>query len=378
MDRFSITEDDLNTVGLIYEAASAPERWREVLTRLADQLDAGAGVLAVSDHRYNEANVAFTSDRYTKEDIREYQEWGYKYDRLDAVLSAPAGEILTDEDTFPNRDEFWSSPHIQWRLKKYDLPRAWGANLNDGEGWRDAVLFQCSEKVWPPELGATSRFRMFHPHIARAARIGRLRSIIEARYQRFMSALDMLNVGVVLLYSDSGIAFANAESRRIAEARGAMQLRSDGIRVFDETCRAEFASAISRAIAASRFQSASSDNTAYRLGCADGLAPCLAEVLPIRDSDLVGGALVFVIDPENESTFSVAGLGALYSLSDSEVSVCDLVLKGLSNRQIAEDRGVSSETVKSQVSNIFLKTRRQSRLELMRLVVKINPPLKSE
>jgi DNA-binding NarL/FixJ family response regulator len=93
---------------------------------------------------------------------------------------------------------------------------------------------------------------------------------------------------------------------------------------------------------------------------------------------LVGGALVFVIDPENQATFSVAGLGALYSLSDSEVSVCDLVLKGLSNRQIAEERGVSSETVKSQVSSIFLKTRRESRLDLMRLVVKINPPLKSE
>jgi len=54
-----------------------------------------------------------------------------------------------------------------------------------------------------------------------------------------------------------------------------------------------------------------------------------------------------------------------YQLTKAEKNICRLILKGLSNQEIAELTHTSLKTVKTHVSNIFAKCQVQSRTELI-------------
>ena len=114
-----------------------------------------------------------------------------------------------------------------------------------------------------------------------------------------------------------------------------------------------------------------------------GRAPLMAEVSPVSaivdeiDSNLKS-ALIMLIDPENRKLLDIRRLSQLYKLSMAEAAVGQLVLDGLSNPQIAMQRGTLTETVKSQISNIFSKTGVDSRTGLVCLAARLMPPKELE
>lgn len=58
-----------------------------------------------------------------------------------------------------------------------------------------------------------------------------------------------------------------------------------------------------------------------------------------------------------------------YGITRKEMDVLCLILQGCSNGEIAEARGISQNTVKSQVADIFGKTGVKSRTQLFRLLM---------
>jgi DNA-binding NarL/FixJ family response regulator len=54
------------------------------------------------------------------------------------------------------------------------------------------------------------------------------------------------------------------------------------------------------------------------------------------------------------------------SLSDRELEILDLVARGLTNEQIAQELEISKRTVDNHVSNIIKKTKTKNRVELVR------------
>ena len=369
------TLHDFETVGLIYEAALSPERWPEVLDRLVTSFGAGGGIIALLDSRFPEAAVTSNSSIYTEEDLREYQLEILPHDRVDIVLDAPAGRIVTDEDVWPNREDFYNSPVVQWRERRFGLPHAWGCNLNNGEGWKDAVLFQCGVNPWPVPSSTIAKFQLFFPHIARSLRLSRLRAIVEAKYRRLLGMLDIIEVGVVLVGNDSQILLCNDEAKRIAEEQGVYSLGRGHMTAHHASEDVRLQELIRCAILES-VDAVNSEKNTCTLRSRDGTAKCLIDVLPFRDGEQIRGAFIFCMDPGRRTSFKVDGIEDLYELTPAETDVCRLIAEGLTNSEIAESRGVKPETVKDQVATVFSKTGRRNRLDLLRLLVKINPPVK--
>jgi len=69
------------------------------------------------------------------------------------------------------------------------------------------------------------------------------------------------------------------------------------------------------------------------------------------------------------------GLQALYDLTATEIVVLELLVAGKSNHDIADIRGVSPETVKTQTRSVFAKLAVRNRAELVRRVLAINLPI---
>jgi DNA-binding CsgD family transcriptional regulator len=104
------------------------------------------------------------------------------------------------------------------------------------------------------------------------------------------------------------------------------------------------------------------------------------EISPLRDitrelDDFLNGALVTIIDPEEQTNINTDGLKELYGLTDSESIVADMAVSGRTNQSIADERGVSPETVKKQLESILIKTNSTNRTALVRRVLSVNLPV---
>ena len=109
-------------------------------------------------------------------------------------------------------------------------------------------------------------------------------------------------------------------------------------------------------------------------------AQFLLDVAPLKDSrqELDGpaeGALITLIDPERVPEIKMDRFIALYGLTRAEAEVCALVVDGRSLDEIAETRNTTPVTVKNQVAALLSKTGVARRSELIRLVIRIFPPV---
>ena len=106
----------------------------------------------------------------------------------------------------------------------------------------------------------------------------------------------------------------------------------------------------------------------------------LVEVAPLGDRAGevgfgVAGALVTLIDPERAPALDISRFARLQGLTEAEADVCAGMVAGLTGAAIAERRSTSLETVKCQISSVLSKAGVRRRSELIRLVVRTQPPI---
>ena len=112
-----------------------------------------------------------------------------------------------------------------------------------------------------------------------------------------------------------------------------------------------------------------------------GRTPYLVVISPVRDSNAeleshFSGSLVYIIDPDQTAELSIDGLSQIFRFSGAETRVCEALIHGGTVKIIAEQRGVSPETVRSQVRAIYSKAGVSSRTDLIRLALLVNPPIR--
>jgi DNA-binding CsgD family transcriptional regulator len=111
-----------------------------------------------------------------------------------------------------------------------------------------------------------------------------------------------------------------------------------------------------------------------------GRAAFLLEVAPLTDAgkeigDSFTGCIVYMIDPSRPPRVSTDGMQQVFGLSDVEAAVCRLLIDGRTNAEIADIRGVSTETIKSQLKSLMNKTGVDGRVPLVRLALSVNLPI---
>lgn len=108
--------------------------------------------------------------------------------------------------------------------------------------------------------------------------------------------------------------------------------------------------------------------------------PLLIEVTALRDSanelgDTVHGVSVLLIDPSMTAGIRIDRVAHWARLTKAEAEVCCFLVDGLTNGDIADQRGTSIETVKHQVSSVLEKCKAGNRTELVRIALQTSPPI---
>ena len=85
--------------------------------------------------------------------------------------------------------------------------------------------------------------------------------------------------------------------------------------------------------------------------------------------------MMFVIDPMHTDVVSTKGMQVLYNLTGTESDTCRLIVDGLGTDDIADERNLTRETVRTYVKRILEKTGTKNRAQLVRLALTVNLPI---
>ena len=296
------------------------------------------------------------------------------------LATTPAHKLLRDCDVWGDMALIEDRPDYRFLREMVGAKRRAGVRLSSNKGWMDLLALQF-DRDWPeisPALQEQLNFIL--PHMAKVVEINRQFSILRERYRAVLSALDHVRIGTCVLSAKGNVVVSNVEARRIFDLDDGIGIsRAGRLTGFAPATSEQLAQHIT-AIAATACGEGQEHEAVVFAERRSGGRPFMIEIAPLRDS--VGevdrgleGAIVFIVDPENQQAVSTRRLALLFALTEAEGDVCSAMVGGHSAAEIAEQRGVTEETVKSQVKAVYAKTGVRRRADLVRLALAVDPPI---
>lgn len=372
----------LETLGALYATAFGIEHWPRALDGVAELIGGNGALLFVHDPRPAELQIAATSSRYKALHVEQYLRSLAKDDELRwvRVLDQVAPRTIQgDADIWPDRETYDAMPSVRF-LRELNLYHRVAVRPCAHGGWKDSLTVLFDDRRGGIRPIESRRLSLLVPHLARAIETQRPFRLLQRRFGGVLAVLDRLGIGVVVLQERGEIVLANEEAARILEAKDGLR-RSPGERVAagDEETDARLRAAVLGASRAAQLEQPAEGIT-LEIPRRSGGEAYLVDVVPLRDyGDEMGaafsGVLLLLIDPDHREMVSTQGLAKTYGLSPMETVVCRMLAQGLTLQEIADTRGVSFDTVKTQVRAVYAKTQTRSRGELVRRAMSIVPPL---
>jgi DNA-binding CsgD family transcriptional regulator len=366
----------------IYDASVNPERWIGVLATIAASFGSSKGLLftpflapqhggLIFPVGIDEAALQLWASSYIDQDI-----WAQ---RSHALGLWRTGEVMRDHEVLP-REEFLASPFYREFLSTIGIGRACIGVVFEGTPglpataisiFRDAheAAFNRADAQW---------MKLLVSHVSRG--LGLMRRLDTAKLQitSLLASFDRLNFGVVLLNERMQVLHLN-------QAGHAVISRSDGIFISANRQLESYPSA-------RRLQTLSGWLTTLRdapvleqghflEGCrvvrTEGKRHYSIQCAAVSAASgwTAGNEavryVVFVIDPSALQLPSVARLVEIFGLTRAQARVAREFSIGGSYKEVARRLGVSVETVRSHIKDIYPKTRVNRQADLVRLILSL-------
>lgn len=384
MSSYELGEFESQLISRIYEAALAPELWEDLLQVICNASGAYQCTMFFYDAQCRARNFAVAVkakdgalDKYLNDFIDiEAADFHQQLRQLQE------GQVVTPKDliklTGKSYDEIVGAEYMETFLPKLDF-QAGIILLHDnmmcsGLGVRTVK--------GSPDLDAqgVDFLRRIAPHMVQAMKIHNHISKLTQTSLAIQEVLKRINQGVFLLDSNLRVIFSNAEAARILESCSSLEIGRQG-RLFlqqeneNQRLQSVFASLISPN---RRFSRSTRKAIHLASGARDDSHPLKLTISRVDadvDTELHKEGIViavFVSDPDRPSQISDQYMQQAYALTATECSIMKALLKNKNIGDIAEMRGTTLETARSQLKVIMQKTGTHSQAELSRLLLALD------
>jgi DNA-binding CsgD family transcriptional regulator len=379
-----LTADQARLLPRIYDAATSETFWQAALDAVAEACGAKSAVLFALDDVGIPFSVQRSSSLFAEDDLEFYLQnlMTYEQEGWEHLRSKPVRSLILDQTVWPDVDDLKRRPDYDWLRGKAGVARRSAARLNESTGWSDSITLQfCASTDRVPDT-LVRQAEAVLPHLAKVVELNRSFSILRTRFEGTLSALDHLKVGVCVTSRKGDVLVANAEADRIFSLRDGLLLGKDQLlrcSSNEETSRLRAAIIDATKTVEGLGGTIQSLITLPRRGARH---PLLVEIAPLSDPSgelytSLAGAIVFIVDPERPGPCSAEGIIRCFGLTSAEAETCRFLIEGLTDSAIADSRAVSMETTKSQIKSIYRKTGTTRRTDLIRLALKITPPIEA-
>lgn len=373
-------------LGLIYDTPVNPGSWRKALDATASAIDAKAIALVIRGKKAAAKDLTMMSSVYL-EFSRTPAGWYYGacLSRLqnkdwDFLKKQPPHQPISDLKTGFSSEALDSRKDYAFLRKRTGVSRRLGVRLNADSIWFDAMSIGFDQRHKEIPYSPIERSRALLPHLTKALEIGRVFALLKSRYKAVLSALDRVQAGIAIALPDGQIIVKNTEAERILGLKDGIALASDGRIVTRDPDVTQNIRAHIHEVSTTAQGQANLHESLLALNRPSGLTPLLLDIGPVSDSKSelergLDGALVTIIDPERIPYLRLDRFTALYGLTQAETEVCRWIADGASIAEIADRRNTSPTTAKNQVSSVLSKTGAGNRIELIRLILRVLPPV---
>jgi len=350
-------------VSLIYEAAADASLWQVFLDAFAEAVGGRRAALLLSaGHGHGAAPFHWST--WLDEDVRLRTDRCIAEDLYRTVGEGqPEGAIWTiDLEQSTTYPEFHAPRDVRYGtagvfLRTPDAP--------------SMIVAVRGEQDGPFGERASATLRPLMPHLRRAALLQREVTSLRARLAAFTSYLDRSPLPFLLTDARGRVLYANAAAQQIASGRDGITITSGQLSVMSPRNRAAFGKAIEEAatgrgrpLCRIEVERPTPDKAPYRL---------LLMPVPAAAGLYQPTAAVLIIDTEARPELDHEVLSELFFLTPAEARVTAKLGVGRSADEIAEEIGVSLETVRTHIRRVLSKTGTGRQGELISLVLRTAP-----
>jgi DNA-binding CsgD family transcriptional regulator len=361
-------------VDRIYAAAVDAERWQDFLAGLSEAFGGAAAGLAlelvdsVHPARYHRVNLSGELDLVYQRHFLRGLPWG---DSDAAVCSdhfARMGEVCSEEEV-ANSDLY-----REWMQPQGLAPEAPVRHDIAVEAGRPVAAIALYRRVGgrafsDDDLRGADQLV---PHLARAFRCYRRFGGARHERQALAEVMNRLPVGVMLLDRDRRPVVSNRSANRIIALDDGLSLTDGSFRAANRRDHAVLCGLLDEAIAKTG-NGTSCDRvmTAAR--------PSGRRAFPIIVAPLLEGepgaaaedavASILIGDPDEGQSITPEIFRSGYDLTPAEAELVKLLADGYSLEDAAQQRGVTLNTVRTQLKRVFAKTDTNRQGDLIRLVL---------
>jgi DNA-binding CsgD family transcriptional regulator len=354
---------------LIAQASLDPQIWPEALAALALATGSSTGQLVGMDERGRITTHWLTG--VPEVERRGIEEFGLSDPQVNPRrrigMNAPPMQLVADQDHV-DADMRRRHPIYAEVFDRLDLAHNCQVVLLR----HDDILLRASvtrTRAEGPLTAADFRsFAALAPHLQAAARLQLV--LDSARNEALLESLDAIAAPAFLLDDRGLLLAATGAAEALAAAGEVVRVRGREIQAAVDQDQPLLEHAILSALAQLRGELAAA-NDVLRLRSAAGGAGVAFEVqaLPARRPGMIRGAAVIMVararwdsgaactQPPSDIRLDLAGVRRAFGLTMAEAEIAEAVANGLTSNEIAGRRGVSPETVHSQVKAVLAKTR---------------------
>ena len=353
---------DDNLIDQIYECSFVPERWADVLDRLAQIIDAPGGALFILGHG---TELWTSSEKLRKGCERVVSEgWLSRGNFMARIFSTPRAGFITEGDAFTAEE-----------LEEEPLWRDWFRPSGFGWGAGTVIQIPTGENIWlslnrffkrgPVEPDLIAKLDALRPHLARSLLMAARLQLERARAAS--ETLAALGLPALVLNEQGRVLAAN---HLIEATTDLVSWRAhDRVALRDRSADALFRKAIAsvdRAEAGVRsFPVRGADETLM-----------VGHVVPVRLSArdiFFRSVAVFALTPvAAPQAPPVELVQSLFDLTAAEARVARNLAVGQSADDMASDGGVSINTVRTHIRRVLEKTGCGRQAEVVTLLNRVS------
>lgn len=352
----------------IYEAAIVPELWPDALAGIANAGDAEGAVLFT----VGRVGMRWSASRDVRETMRRFVDegWSQKNTRVAGVIErglVGAPRFVTETD-YLRPGQFEHDPLVQELMVPTGFGWAAGTLVALPDGDIITISVEKNYARGPIEGDGLTRLNRIRPHIARAAMFGarialeQMRSAVEIIGALGLAAAAVTRAGKVLVANR-----AFEDETELWSLRG-----NDRVVIPDLRSNRLLYEALDRIETAGGQRS-------IPLRGEDKAISAIMQTLPVRkrahDYFQRAQALLVVNRPTGSMAVDPAMVQAIFDLTAAEAGIATRLLSGNSVADIARDKGVSLNTIRSQLKSAMMKTGCYRQVDLVRLLGSLFPNL---
>jgi DNA-binding CsgD family transcriptional regulator len=218
--------------------------------------------------------------------------------------------------------------------------------------------------------GVLNRLQVLMPHLQSALGLHRRLSQQSQDVWHRESALDRIEVGVVLLDKRQRTILANRRARELLGSNSHVKLRRDGL----VSAAGELSRRIQRLVAEAVQSRARADATLWLRVERPGSTPLLLRAVPIAGNEVLDAssraAVALFVDTVGEAKLDHGLLRAWFGFSAREAELAALLAAGKDLASAARAMKIGHETARTHLDKVFAKTGTRRQAELVSLLLR--------